>query len=167
MIRGVGPSERMRELAIRHAAFAWLDRQRASGKETFTQADTSGLQLAGETIRLMPTQQGIWKPGQLEAALSFRTVFRREGIDRPYDDAVGIDPRTSYRTWTTVRPVVLRCSCRSIAAGNSSNVTSPVTTVRTFPVRSSSRMWRWAARPSLRVGQLSPIDRRVASGSFV
>ncbi len=91
------PDERLRELAIRHAAFAWLDRQRAAGKETFSQEDTSGLTLAGETIRLMPTQQGIWKPGQLTAALSFRTVYRPEGTNRPYDDAVGTDGFYRYK----------------------------------------------------------------------
>jgi hypothetical protein len=71
----VTPDQRLRELAIRHAAFGWLDRQRATGKETFTQRDTSNLQLAGETLRLMPTQQGVWKPAQLDAALSFRTTY--------------------------------------------------------------------------------------------
>lgn len=84
-------------MAIRHAAFAWLDRQRATGKETFTQDDTSNLALAGESMRLMPTQQGIWKPVQLAAALSFRTVYRAEGSDRPYDDAVGIDGFYRYK----------------------------------------------------------------------
>ncbi|MCR1785391.1 HNH endonuclease [Nocardioides carbamazepini] len=93
----MAPDQRLRELAIRHAAFAWLDRQRAAGKETFTQADTSGLSLAGETIRLMPTQQGIWKPGQLTAALSVRTVYRPEGSNRPYDDAVGTDGFYRYK----------------------------------------------------------------------
>lgn len=97
MIQSVTPDERLRELAVRHAAFAWLDRQRATGKETFTQADTSNLLLAGETIRLMPTQQGIWKPGQLAAALSFRTVYRPEGSNRPYDDAVGTDGLYRYK----------------------------------------------------------------------
>ncbi len=91
------PAERLREIAIRHAAFAWLDRERAGGKETFTQEDTSGLTLAGETIRLMPTQQGIWKPGQLAAALSIRTVYRHEGSDRPYDDNVGADGFYRYK----------------------------------------------------------------------
>lgn len=93
----VTPAERLRELAIRHAAFAWLDRQRAAGKETFTQEDTSGLTLAGETVRLMPTQQGIWKPGQLAAALAVRTVYRPDGADRPYDDAVGTDGFYRYK----------------------------------------------------------------------
>jgi putative restriction endonuclease len=93
----VTPDQRLRELAIRHAAFAWLDRQRSTGKETFTQADTSNLQLAGETIRLMPTQQGIWKPGQLAAALSFRTVYRPEGVATPYDDGRGSDELYRYK----------------------------------------------------------------------
>lgn len=91
------PDERLRELAIRHAAFSWLDRQRAAGKEIFNQEDTSNLTLSGETVRLMPTQQGIWKPGQLAAALSIRTVFRPEGSTRPYDDAVGTDGFYRYK----------------------------------------------------------------------
>lgn len=45
----------------------------------------------------MPTQQGIWKPGQLAAALAFRTVYRPEGSDRPYDDAVGDDGFYRYK----------------------------------------------------------------------
>ncbi|MEA5117455.1 MAG: hypothetical protein VB036_07540, partial [Propionicimonas sp.] len=91
------PEERLRELAIRHAAFAWLDNQRAFGQETFNQEETSQLSLAGETIRLMPTQQGIWKPAQLSAALSIRTVYRPEGSARPYDDAVGSDGLYRYK----------------------------------------------------------------------
>lgn len=91
------PEQRLRELAVRHAAFAWLDEQRATGKETFTQDDTSDLLLAGERVRLMPTQQGIWKPGALEGALSIRTVYRPEGSDRPYDDAVGADGLYRYK----------------------------------------------------------------------
>ena len=49
-------------------------KQRAQGKETFTQAETSALVLAGERVRLMPTQQGIWKPRDFTAALAIRTV---------------------------------------------------------------------------------------------
>jgi putative restriction endonuclease len=93
----VTPDQRLRELAIRHAAFAWLDSQRAGGKETFSQEDTSNLTLTGEKVRLMPTQQGIWKPGQLAAALSIRTVYRPEGSARPYDDAVGRDGFYRYK----------------------------------------------------------------------
>lgn len=91
------PDERLRELAIRHAAFGWLDGQRAAGKETFSQEDTSNLTLTGEQVRLMPTQQGIWKPEGLAAALSIRTVYRPEGTARPYDDAVGSDGFYRYK----------------------------------------------------------------------
>ncbi|MCA9238779.1 MAG: hypothetical protein KDA37_01200 [Planctomycetales bacterium] len=91
------PDARLRELAVRHAAFAWLDLQRATGKETFTQEDTSDLSLAGQSMRLMPTKQGIWKPSQLSAALSMRTVYRPEGSERPYDDAVGADGLYRYK----------------------------------------------------------------------
>ncbi|GAA4688086.1 HNH endonuclease [Nocardioides nanhaiensis] len=91
------PEQRLAELAIRHAALAWLDQQRAKGKEVFSQADTSGVVLAGQTMRLMPTQQGIWKPSQLQAALSIRTVYRPEGSTRPYDDAVGSDGLYRYK----------------------------------------------------------------------
>ncbi len=90
-------SERLRELAVRHAAFGWLDHQRARGHETFTQADTSGLSLAGVNLRLTPTQQGIWKPSQLAAALAIRTVYRAEGSRRPYDDSVGVDGLYRYK----------------------------------------------------------------------
>ena len=85
------PDERLRELAVRHAAFAWLDARRAQGREIFTQADTTGLQLADEMHRLMPTQQGIWRPASLRAALAIRTAYRPDGVARPYDDAVGAD----------------------------------------------------------------------------
>lgn len=97
MMPSVTPDQRLRERDVRHAAFAWLDRQRATGKETFSQQDTRDLLLAGERMGLMPTQQGIWKPRQLTAALSFRTVYAREGTARPYDDAVGIDGLYRYK----------------------------------------------------------------------
>ena len=87
-----------REAQIRNAAFLWLDKQRAQGKETFTQAETSALVLAGERVRLMPTQQGIWKPRDFTAALAIRTVYRPHGSMRPYDDdLVGTDGRCGYK----------------------------------------------------------------------
>ncbi len=91
------PEERLRELALRHAAFAWLDEQRAGGKETFTQAETSKVLLLGQPFRLMATQQGIWKPRELSAALAIRTVYRSEGSPLPYDDGVGQDGFYRYK----------------------------------------------------------------------
>lgn len=91
------PEERLRELVIRQEIFRWLDARRAEGVETFSQTSTSDLPIAGERIRLMPTQQGIWKPRNLGAALSFRTVYRPDGAMRPYDDAIGSDGLYRYK----------------------------------------------------------------------
>ena len=63
--RPVVPDGRKRELAMRHAAFGRLDRQRA---EANGHSARSNLVLVGETLRLMPTEQGIWKPRQPAAA---------------------------------------------------------------------------------------------------
>ena len=40
---------------------------------------------------------GDLEAGQLAAALSFRTVYRPEGRDRPYDDATGADGLLRYK----------------------------------------------------------------------
>ena len=45
----------------------------------------------------MATQQGIWKPKRLEAALSFRTVFSADPSKRPYDDDPGTDGFLRYK----------------------------------------------------------------------
>jgi putative restriction endonuclease len=50
-------------------------------------------------VPLIATQQGIWKPRQLEAALSFLTVWTRPGRRPPYEDEIGEDgyPRYKWR----------------------------------------------------------------------
>ncbi|CAN7479968.1 HNH endonuclease [Knoellia sp. LjRoot47] len=45
----------------------------------------------------MDMQRGIRKPAVLDAALSFRTVYRPDGAIRPYDDAVGSDGLIRYK----------------------------------------------------------------------
>jgi putative restriction endonuclease len=45
----------------------------------------------------MATQQGIWKPRQLTAALSFRTVYTSDPSMRPYDDDPGEDGFLRYK----------------------------------------------------------------------
>ena len=45
----------------------------------------------------MATQQGIWKPRQLDAALSFRTVYAADPSQRPYDDEEGSDGFLRYK----------------------------------------------------------------------
>ena len=73
------PEERLRDLAVRHAAFAWLDSRRAAGKETFSQEDTSNLRLAGETVR--PSRPAFRAPASRLAPTlqaSSASVVRRE-----------------------------------------------------------------------------------------
>jgi putative restriction endonuclease len=51
----------------------------------------------GQSLRLMATQQGIWKPKQLGAALSIRTVYASDPSRRPYDDEMGADGFLRYK----------------------------------------------------------------------
>jgi putative restriction endonuclease len=85
-----------RELAVRLAAQAWLDAERAHGRESWTQPQLADFAFAGERIALMDPQRGIRKPASMAAALSMRTVYRPRGADRPYDDAVGPDGLLRY-----------------------------------------------------------------------
>ena len=51
----------------------------------------------------MATQTGIWKPRQLSAALSFRTVFAKSPSQRPYNDTEGADGYLRYK-WRFTDP---------------------------------------------------------------
>ncbi len=82
---------------IRAGAFAFLDGLAAKGQLLVRQEDLAAFSFAGAPFRLMATQQGIWKPRQLEAALSFRTVFAADPSQRPYDDEVGPDGYLRYK----------------------------------------------------------------------
>ena len=70
---------------LRAAAFAFLDRLLET-KGAVKQEDLSHFSFDGLPLRLLAPQQGIWKPRQLSAALSFRTVFTSNPSNRPYDD---------------------------------------------------------------------------------
>ena len=86
------------EHRIRAAAFAFLteaaDRR---GTPLVRQDDLSMFAFEGAPLRLMATQSGIWKPRQLSAALSFRTVHVRDPSQRPYDDEEGPDGFLRYK----------------------------------------------------------------------
>jgi putative restriction endonuclease len=94
-LRGVAESVVERELAIRLAAQAWLDAERAHGHETWTQPQLADFHYRGEHIALMDPQRGIRKPASMAAALSIRTVHRSDGV-RPYDDGDGPDGLLRY-----------------------------------------------------------------------
>ncbi len=82
---------------VRSAAFGYLDHLAGSGKPLVRQEDLAGFSVDGVALRLMATQQGIWKPRQLGAALSFRTVFAADPTRRPYDDDPGTDGFLRYK----------------------------------------------------------------------
>jgi putative restriction endonuclease len=88
---------------LRWAAFSFLDKLAADGLPLVRQQDLSRFTFEGNEIRLMATQQGIWKPRQLTAALSFRTVFASDPNQRPYNDDPGDDGFLRYK-WRGLDP---------------------------------------------------------------
>jgi putative restriction endonuclease len=82
---------------LRWAAFSFLEQLAQDGKVLVRQDDLSNFSFEGINIRLMATQQGIWKPKQLTAALSFRTVFAGDPSKRPYADDPGEDGFPRYK----------------------------------------------------------------------
>jgi putative restriction endonuclease len=88
---------------IRAGAFAFLDGLAAKGQVRVRQEDLAAFSVAGTPFRLMATQQGIWKPRQLAAALSFRTVYAPDPSQRPYDDTEGPDGFLRYK-WRGQNP---------------------------------------------------------------
>jgi putative restriction endonuclease len=82
---------------LRAAAFAYLDRQTQAGLTLVNQRDLAGFSFDGAPVRLMATQQGIWKPRFMEAALSIRTVFTADPSQAPYEDEVGLDGFLRYK----------------------------------------------------------------------
>lgn len=87
------------DIAVRSAAIAYLDRLRTSLGGVVRSTDLAGFTFDAQPLRLMAPQQGIWKPRQLEAALSIRTVHAARPDLRPYDDSPGTDgwPRYKWR----------------------------------------------------------------------
>lgn len=82
---------------LRSAAFGFLDGLAASGKAVVNRDDLAGFRFDGAPFRLIATQQGIWKPHQLAAALSFRTAYAADPAKRPYDDSEGPDGYLRYK----------------------------------------------------------------------
>ena len=92
-----------REFAVRLAAQAWLDGERARGREGWTHAELADFHFGGSRVPLMDRQRGIRKPADMVAALSMRTVFRPPGAARPYEDGTGVDGLLRYK-WRGADP---------------------------------------------------------------
>jgi putative restriction endonuclease len=82
---------------LRAAAFAYLNRATNEGLTLVGQRELADFSFDGSPVRLMATQQGIWKPKFLDAALSFRTVFTADPTKAPYEDEVGTDGYLRYK----------------------------------------------------------------------
>ena len=92
------------EHRLRSAALNFLgDLSERRGTPLVGQEDLAAFSFEGRPVRLMATQTGIWKPRELSAALSFRTVFAKEPSQRPYNDTVGLDGYLRYK-WRFTDP---------------------------------------------------------------
>lgn len=85
------------DLALRREAMAWLSLRTNDGLDALTSEEIKDFRFRGEPIPLMDAQRGIRKPAVLDTALSFRTVYRPEGADRPYEDSQGPDGLIRYK----------------------------------------------------------------------
>src|SRR5689334_10134167 len=82
---------------LRREAMAWLALRTNDGTDPLSSSEVAEFTFRGERFPLMDMQRGIRKPAMLDAALSFRTVYRPDGAIRPYDDAVGPDGLIRYK----------------------------------------------------------------------
>ncbi|MDL9939033.1 HNH endonuclease, partial [Gordonia sp. ABSL1-1] len=70
---------------LRQSAMQWLTRQTQDGLEPITAEALTEFTFEGQPIRLKDRQAGIWKPKQLESALSVFTAYPKKLGARLYD----------------------------------------------------------------------------------
>lgn len=86
-----------REQAVRAAAFTFLrDLQREYPDALPARRLQEGFELDGRRITVMSHGLGIWKPKELDAALSVLTTAPRPGEPPPYTDVLTADGRLQY-----------------------------------------------------------------------
>lgn len=85
------------EREFRAAAMGWLDGATSAERDWLRSEALKRFEFQGVRVPLVDAQRGIRKPANAQAALSIRTVYRPEGAERPYDDAVGSDGRLRYK----------------------------------------------------------------------
>ncbi|MFA5774694.1 MAG: HNH endonuclease [Ilumatobacteraceae bacterium] len=90
------------EITFRESVFAWL-RTRMLVQPVFTRDDLSNFEYKGSKYRLVGTQTGIWKPRELDSALSILTAYVERESDRPYHDGLGADQMYRYK-WRGTDP---------------------------------------------------------------
>lgn len=82
---------------LRREMMAWLTVRSNDGADALTYSEISRFTFEGERFPLLDLRRGIRKPAMLTSALSIKTVFRPEGLDRPYEDRVGPDGLIRYK----------------------------------------------------------------------
>ena len=80
------PSE---ERDAHFAAMQWFEAQQMSGHELLTHRELmNGFAWHGHHFRLTHQSQGIWKPQEFKAALTFKTAAPTPGKEAPYADRI-------------------------------------------------------------------------------
>ncbi|WP_240524059.1 HNH endonuclease [Gordonia polyisoprenivorans] len=82
---------------LRLAAMGWLTQRTQDGLESITAEALEEFTFRGEQIRLKDRQAGIWKPRQLDSALSVFTAYPKKVGARPYNDGAGPDGLLRYK----------------------------------------------------------------------
>lgn len=85
------------ERAFRAAAMRWLTESMTAERDWLRSETLREFHFDGVRIPLMDLQRGIRKPAVAQAAVSVRTVYRPEGGERPYEDAIGSDDLLRYK----------------------------------------------------------------------
>ena len=91
------------DLHVRQEAMTWLTVRTNDGRDAISTLDLDDFTVDGAPFRLKDRQQGIWKPGSFETALTIQTVYRADEKDRPYNDDVGSDGLLRYK-WRGTDP---------------------------------------------------------------
>jgi putative restriction endonuclease len=92
-----GVADDLLDYRIRLAMFSYLDRLVAQSSDgTVRSTDMNRFEFDGKPMRLL-VQTGIWKPAQLEAALTIRTTYTPPTKQPPYADSIGPDGLVRYK----------------------------------------------------------------------
>ncbi|MCV7734961.1 HNH endonuclease [Micrococcus luteus] len=84
-------------VGLRAAAIEWLEQRTFDRQISLKRDDIAEFRWQGESFRLIPPMQGIWKPRGFEATLSIVTAYRAPGQKRPYEDGVVADGLIRYK----------------------------------------------------------------------
>ena len=86
------------------AAMQWFEAQQMSGRELFTHKELmDGFSWHGHHLRLTHQSQGIWKPQEFKAALTFKTAAITPGKEAPYADRIDDSGLLRYKFSATIK----------------------------------------------------------------